>query len=752
MTIGRAVVRHRLLVVLVWLLACAALLPMAGRIEENLDAAIRIPGSESAAVEEALAGRFESPFAKTAILVVSGVPAPDTAAGDAALREVADALVSVQGVTRPFSYLDGHDPDFVGVDGRGTFVVVGLEGVGPRADILVPRLRAATGKVAAHLQTRFPDASVKWTGEAPLNLDFRRASADEARRAERRALPMTLVLLLLAFGALAAVTLAVVAGTLAIVLALGASALLATAYPLAVTLESVVSMLGLGLGIDYALLTISRFREALGSGCSPDEAAVLAAHHAGRTVALSGAAVAIGFFGLLLVPLEELRSVAVGGLITVAVCVLLATTLLPALLSLLGSRIDAGALGFLSTRRASGDSWRRWGIWVAAHPILVLLLAGAPVVALALEARRLNAELPRGDWLPSAMESARAVHDLEAMGRSGIVQEVRVVLEFPDDTSAVEAEGWAATKRLGERMAADPRVARVRSLRSFAGERGDDLAYISLMPGFLKHSYLSTEGDAAFLEVIPREGVEPRDLSRFVRELRRADAFALTGLKASRLRVGGLPGFNADYEDAVTGRLGAVFGLVVAGTFLALLFGFRSVLIPLKAVALNLLSVAGAFGAVVLVFQDGHGARWLGLTGAAGGVFPAVPVLVFSIVFGLSMDYEVFLVARVAEARRAGLSDSEALGEALARTAGVITSAAAIMVAVFGAFARGDFLLVQMLGFALAVAVLIDATLIRIAIGPALLRLSGRWNWWPGSPEGARPHLPTLASLPDEGR
>ena len=159
---------------------------------------------------------------------------------------------------------------------------------------------------------------------------------------------------------------------------------------------------------------------------------------------------------------------------------------------------------------------------------------------------------------------------------------------------------------------------------------------------------------------------------------------------------------------------------------------FRSVLVPLKAVVLNLLAVAGAMGAMVLVFQDGYGVRLLGLAHPIDGVFPIVPVLAFCCVFGLSMDYEVFLVARVAEARRSGLDEDEALVEGLARTAGLITSAAAIMIAVFAAFALGGFVLVKMLGFALAVAVLLDATIIRIAIGPALLRLAGRWNWWPG--------------------
>jgi RND superfamily putative drug exporter len=196
--------------------------------------------------------------------------------------------------------------------------------------------------------------------------------------------------------------------------------------------------------------------------------------------------------------------------------------------------------------------------------------------------------------------------------------------------------------------------------------------------------------------------------------------------------VGGLPAFSADYERSVAGRFPGVVALVVGGTLLALLVGFRSVLVPVKAVLLNLLSVAAAFGALVLVFQDGYGVRLLGLEGPVDGVFPIVPALVFCSVFGLSMDYEVFLVTRVREERLAGRSDDEAIVEGVARTGPVITSAAAVMIAVFAAFMLGRFVLMKMLGFALAVAVLLDATVIRLAIGPALLCLAREFNWWPG--------------------
>jgi RND superfamily putative drug exporter len=341
--------------------------------------------------------------------------------------------------------------------------------------------------------------------------------------------------------------------------------------------------------------------------------------------------------------------------------------------------------------------------------------------------------VPRGDWLPAELEATRALHALAAMGRGGVVESLRVVVDLPADVPALGREGWAALRRIETGLAADPRVARVQSLARLAGERGDDLDYVSLLPAEAKRTFVSEEGDAALLEVVPRESLRAAEATDLARELRRADGAALAGLPGVRLRVGGLPGFNADYEDAVRGRAPGVVLAVVIATLVSLLVAFRSVLVPLKAVALNLLAVAGAMGALVLVFQDGHGVRLVGLAHPLDGVFPIVPLLAFCSVFGPSMDYEVFLVARVREARRAGLGEDDALAEGLARTASLITSAAAIMIAVFAAFVSGGFVLVKMLGFALAVAVLLDATVIRMAIGPALLRLAGRFNWWPGA-------------------
>jgi RND superfamily putative drug exporter len=258
------------------------------------------------------------------------------------------------------------------------------------------------------------------------------------------------------------------------------------------------------------------------------------------------------------------------------------------------------------------------------------------------------------------------------------------------------------------------------------------------VPQPIRESFLRSDGQATLIELLPAASVLPNEQIRWVREVRASDVASITGVPGAALRVGGVPALDADYDAVVKKRLPGVVLGVVLGSLLALLIGLRSLFAAVKAVLLNLLSVGASFGALVLVFQEGHGSKLFGLDGPTGTVYPIVPILAFAIVFGLSMDYEVFLVARVLEERRGGLSERSAVIEGLARTAGLITSAAAIMIAIFIAFTVGSFLVVQMLGFTLAAAVFIDATVVRMVVGPALLQLAGDWNWWPFGLYGSR--------------
>jgi len=422
------------------------------------------------------------------------------------------------------------------------------------------------------------------------------------------------------------------------------------------------------------------------------------------------------------------------GVLVAGMSVLLANTLLPALLAALGPRINAGRVPLIASWDAhraarTENRWRRWGKVIVAHPWRAIFLAGTPLLLLASQAARLDTSVPRGDWLPPQAESVRALHSLEQMDRVGIVYSLRVILELPTDSIAQTDAGWSALDHFSKQLASDSRSDRVISMTTMAeGDRSG----VGNLSRETRRTFLSRDGRAALIEVLPATSVSLNDQVNWVRELRKTGAAAPTGVPGATLRVGGIPALTADYQTIVRDRFVSVIALVVVGTLLALLGGFRSLFAAVKAIALNLLSVAASFGALVLVFQDGRGIRFFGVPEATGSIFPIVPIVAFAIVFGLSMDYEVFLVARVLEARRSGLSELEAIPEGLARTAGLITSAAAIMIVVFAAFTFGNFLVIKMLGFTLAVAVLIDATLVRIVIGPALLRLAGDWNWWPG--------------------
>lgn len=736
--LAAAVVRWRWPVLVVWLIAAGVSLPFAGRLEKRLTVAARVPGSESAIVEEALATRFASPFARWVVLVLAGVPNPATPEGSEVLRSAVRAISAHRHVTRTFSYLDEPDSMFVGAGGIGTFLIVGLDQEMDRAERILPELRQTSASLERHFRLRHAGAAARWTGEIALNADLREASAVAAARAERRALPLTLGVLIVAFGALAAAMLPLIAAVVAVGVTLGLVALLATWWPLSIVLQNVVSMLGIGLGIDYALLMVSRFRGSRSRGASVHHAAALCAARAGPTVMLSAGTVAIGFAALLLVPLDEIRAIAVGGMLVTVTSAFIAVTLVPSVLAICGSRLEVGGL-----RRRKGMStarwWSAWARFAVERPHTILALGALPVCVLAWQATRIDTRLPRGDWLPRTMESARAVRDLQDMGRGNIVQGIRIVLDLPPTMPVLGHEGWRAMSRTTAALLREPEVARVRALPTIAPGAIPGPMLASLLPADVRTTFVSRAGTGTVFEIVPANDASPNELVDLVLRLRARGAAELSGVRGAQMLVGGIPAFNADFRGALTGRFATLASIVILATLLVLGVAFRSVLIPIKAVVLNLLSVGAAFGAMVLVFGDGVGVQLLGHDAAPGGTFPMIPVLVFCVVFGLSMDYELFLVSRVREARRAGFGETDAIVEGVARTGGVITSAAAIMIVVFGAFMFSDVLLIQMLGFALAVAVLIDATVVRMAIGPALLKLAGRWNWWP-----------SVASSPDE--
>jgi putative drug exporter of the RND superfamily len=721
--------RRQLSTLVVWLLLGLAALPMALKVNDELEAQARLKGSESARVEVTLRARFESPFARIALLRVAGAPSPRSPSGKGLLMRVTDALKATPGVKGVISYLDREDTLFVGRD-ESAILIVGLDVDEPSGDAMMAGLRKTTDGLHAALAPDYPGVTFGWTGESAVNADLRRLSARETRMAEVRVLPITLVLLVVAFRSLVCALLPVLCGGLTILIALGIIAAVNRFWPASLVVVSIASMVGLGLSIDYALLIVSRYRDALRAGLERQAALAEAAEHGGRTVLVSGSAVAIGFAALLLVPVSEVRSIGMGGLVVTTVAVLVASTFLPVALAWLGPWIDVVPLRLW--RWKTRFNWRGWAQWVSRHPVAILVGGGLPLVLLAAQAVHLSTHLPRGRWLPETADSVRVLHEIDSVAPGNFGQIVHAIVDLPPGTTIDREAGWRAVAKLVRHFARDPRIQHVWSITTVNVVPLGGPELLKKIPESVKKNFISADEQSVLIEILPRQHLTATDAAAMVREFRAANLTAITGLAGMRLELGGVPAFNVDYENAIKNSLGLVVLLVIGATLLVLSIAFRSALIPLKAVTLNLLSVIAAFGAVTLVFQDGYGSRLFGLPRPLDGGFPIVPVLVFCIVFGLSMDYEVFIVARIADGRRAGLSDREALIEGIANTGRVITFAAAIMMTVFGGFMFGQFVLVKILGFALGFAVLVDASLIRLWVGPALIQLAGRWNWWPG--------------------
>src|SRR6516165_6255318 len=428
---GRDAARRRFWLAMSGFVMALALLPFSYKVERRLETAAHIKGGESEKVNLELAERFRSPYAQRLVLVIRGIPDPDSAKSAEALSFLTDSLRSVPGVSGVVSSLDWPDPLFTANNG-GALILVGLDPHDETVEAFVPTLRARADWMEGQLRSQYPKIKLEITGETPLTFDLRKVSADDVKHAEERAMPATLLLLLLAFGSLVAAPLPLGVGVLSISMALGAAALLAHYLQLSILVQNLAAMLGLGLGIDYALLMVSRFREALAGGYDPGHAADIAAGQAGRTLIISATTVAIGFSALLTVPISELRSIGIAGLLVTAFSVMLCTFILPWVLGLLGHRINAARVR-LPARRfktrdrlcAASERWVRWGSIITRRPWTALLVAGIPLLILAFQARRISPGIPDHNSLPAAAESVQALHTLQGMGRSGIVQSLR---------------------------------------------------------------------------------------------------------------------------------------------------------------------------------------------------------------------------------------------------------------------------------------------------------------------------------------
>jgi RND superfamily putative drug exporter len=572
--------------------------------------------------------------------------------------------------------------------------------------------------------------SVSTHGDVPLAHDYDTLLGDDLRRAEFISLPLALILLLVVFGTGIAALLCLGVGMFAVAGGVGASLMLARGVDVSTYAENVVTLIGLGVAIDYSLFIVTRFREQLAKNANVAEALAVTMATAGRAILFSGLTVAIGLAGLFFYTGTPLVSMGVSGAIVVAISVLYALTLLPALLAILGPRVNRLRVPILQPRPFGRGTWHRLATWVMRRPWRVLLPTVALLVLVAspfLDIHLANSDVTQ---LPVGAESRQGADLLQAQFPQAGQNTVDVVMRMSSG-SPTAAGNVAAAYMLSRRLRALPGVVGMRS-------------YVDVDPSLSLTDYQQiyaqprdrlpadarmladglTGASIAVLQVQTPYRPQSGQAESLVRTLRSTDTVA-----GASTQVTGDTAFSIDFVDYMLGKTPPALAFVVITTFAVLLLLLRSMALPVKAVLMNVLSLGAAFGALVWVFQQGHLASLLAFT--PGPLDPTIPVLLFCIVFGLSMDYEVFLLTRMQEAYRQSNDNRRAVADGLEHSGRLVTGAAAIMACVFLGFALGSSItLIKSIGFGMAVAVIVDASLVRALVVPAAMRLLGRVNWW----------------------
>jgi putative drug exporter of the RND superfamily len=792
-------------------------------------------GRDSELAKDLMVEKFGLPRATLAIVFESDKLSARSEEYQRAEAEALEPLRNMEQIRSVSTYADTNDKRFLSENGNKTYALVGFNVSVGETQSLVDEVRR---------KVRSDELTTYVTGPSAVYLDITNASAEDIRRAEKYALPVALVILVIAFGTLVAAGVPILIGGVSVLTALAALFFLAGVYDMSVYVLSIATMLGLGLGIDYALLAVSRFREELENYPIP-EAVSRTVATAGRSIFFSGLAVLIGLSGLLFFPFMFIRSIGVAGVLVVFVSVFAALTLLPAVLGVLGHKVNA--LAVRRNRGAVGAGfWGRSAEAVMQHPVLVILIVGAILCALLYPVTHMKIGIPEASVLPSEYESragddilkqefdyaslspmqivatvqedplsaegledikqlgesvretegvqsvesiytigetaareyaegvseARKEAEAEARGRIDALVEERynqleqeqVQVEVEEQTSQLVADQGALPPGAEEQIRAqvEPEVRR-RLEESGAREeiRADvesevqqrvDEQVPNLPDGISANGEITAEGVANYLKLPEaRESEELQDAkddfvagdltllrsvteaSPYVGAARDAvgDVRSIEPPEGVSFLVGGLSAGQKDFISSVYGKAPYAVAFVLGVTYLVLLYTFRSVILPLKAVAVNILSLTASFGAMVFVFQDGNFSKVLNFT-PLGFVDATLPILIFCTIFGVSMDYEVFLLSRIREAYENGDSNTASVAKGLVSTAGIITSAAAIIIVVTGAFAFSSVIITKAIGLGLAVAVFVDATIIRILLVPATMRILGDWNWWPG--------------------
>lgn len=748
---GRVCVRRPWVIIAVWVLVVAGSLAVYPHfVERQTAATFDVPGSESDRAEQVLAEEFPQLGDEQDVVVFQS---EDLAANEPAYqREITDALDRLEGRSEVEQVVPPTGPkgtEMVSGDGRTAVASVTLTGSETSLQERASRLQQMVGETS----DRRVDAYL--VGYSPLSEQLIEQENASTARAESIGLPVALGILLLATGAVVAAGLPLLLAVSGVILSFGVLGAVSYVTTLDSLLSTVVPMIGLGVGIDYTLFIVSRFREELlrrrTTGERPDRSAVedavaVSMGRTGKTILFSGIIVMLCLSTLVVVNSPSFGQMGFGVALAVGCALLVALTLLPAVLGLLGHRVELGRLPW--RRRVIGAEpgedrhgvLERWARLVMRRPVVVAVLVTSVLLVAAIPTLNMRLGIDLG--IPALEDTpvGRGQQILSEEFAPGFLSPIQIAYTSTD--GSLSKDDLQAIVRLDERASQDPAVARVSSVAGIPGigdwQSGRSLESLRQSP------LVSEDGDSTYLTVVPSVEPDSAEAMDLVERLRGDIATVSTGsVSDTRVLVGGAPAEFVDISDETRDKLWVVIGLVLALSFVFLTVVFRSLLLPLKAIVMNLLATGASFGLLVWVFQQGNLQELLDFQPHSIVVY--LPLVLFALLFGLSMDYEVFLVRRIQESWRRTEDNEYAVAEGLEHTAIPITAAAAIMVAVFGAFVAGEVLEIKQIGFALAVAIFVDATLVRIVLVPAVMRLAGRANWWLPRPLARR-----LPSLDDE--
>ncbi len=563
------------------------------------------------------------------------------------------------------------------------------------------------------------------TGSSAIYHDMEVVSDQDLKRVEIVTLPLAALVLLIIFGSLVASATPVLMAPVAVSLALASIAFIGRRVDMSIFVLNTASMLGLGVAIDYSLFMVNRFREEIGLGRDLETAVGRTVATSGRAILVSAVVVTIGFYALSLTGVSMLRSIGIGGSIVTAFSLLVALTLLPAILGVLGHRINF--LPVVPRRLTTRGAWRRIAHGVMRRPVVVIVGVALVILALAMPAFHLRVGIPGPEILPPSVDS-RAGNDILNRHLGIANQSPVLVVAVRKPQTPISTERAAAFQVL-DRVCGSSEVAGLSTVPVPDSPRQihscqQVLTQSQNGSASGRRSTLLARQRVALLSVFLRSDPSSAAAERFVTFLRHAKP-----VPGYQMLIGGQTAGQMDFNNYLYSKFPLVVLFVLVTIYAVLFLAFRSVLLPLKAILMNAFSVFAAYGATVWSFQDGHLAGILGFT-PVGNIDSIVPVFLFSVLFGISTDYEVFLLTRVQEEYRRTGNNEESVALGLEATGRIITSAAAVMIVVFAAFAFARLVVIKELGLGLAVAVLVDATLIRVLMVPATMRLLGRWNWW----------------------